>query len=153
MPARVTDSSALIVFQRIERLALLAEILGPVLVPGAVRREVFGRQQLPEWIEERPVGQPLASQIVSVRLGPGEREAIPLALEINARELVLDDLPARRLAQSLGLPVIGSVGLLLRAKRHGTVPAIRPLLEAMHAQGFRLSARLWAGILSVAGEE
>jgi predicted nucleic acid-binding protein len=121
-------------------------------VPAAVRREVYGLDPLPEWLEERRLAQPLASRIVGARLGAGEREAIALALEISADELVLDDLAARRLAHSLGISLIGSLGLLLRAKTRGLIPSVRPLLEAMQANGFRVAARVVEGMLRAAGE-
>jgi predicted nucleic acid-binding protein len=149
----VIDSSQLIVFQRIEQFDLLCALLRPVYIPPAVRREVFGAADpLPEWIEERQLIQPLASQIVASRLGPGESEAIALALELRATELVLDDLAARRLAQSLHIAVIGSAGLLLRAKTKGLIPEVRPLMEAMQRAEFHISARVYAGILAAAGE-
>ena len=85
-------------------------------------------------------------------MGAGEREAIALALELRATWLVIDDLAARRLAQSLDIPVVGSLGLLLKAKEEGLIPAIRPLMEAMQRDEFRISDRLFAGILSAAGE-
>jgi predicted nucleic acid-binding protein len=107
---------------------------------------------LPAWIEEYPLTQPLASQIATARLGPGESEAIALALELGASELVLDDLPARRLAQSLHIPVIGSVGLLLRAKERGLIAAVRPLMTTMQQEDFRISEGVFDGILAAADE-
>ncbi len=107
----------------------------------------------PDWIETHLLAQPLASQIVAGRLGAGEREAIALALELKATLLVIDDLAARRLAQLLALPVVGSAGLLLRAKEKGLIPAIRPLLEAMQNADFRIAEVVLAGILSAAGEK
>jgi hypothetical protein len=97
--------------------------------------------------------QPLASQIVAARLGPGEREAIALALELGATELVLDDLSARRLAQSLHIVVIGSVGLLLRAKEKGLISEVRPLIQAMQDAEFHISDRVFDGVLAAAGEK
>jgi predicted nucleic acid-binding protein len=73
-------------------------------------------------------------------------------LELQATLLLMDDLPARRLAQSLNIPVIGSVGLLLRAKEKGIIPAVRPLMEAMQSEEFRISHRVFTTILSAAGE-
>ena len=49
-------------------------------------------------------------------LGPGESEAISLALEAHADLLIVDDRPARRLAQALGTPIIGTLGVLFAAK-------------------------------------
>jgi predicted nucleic acid-binding protein len=142
----------MIVFERVGQLDLLRVMLTRVIIPPAVRREVFGAKPLPAWIDERALTQPLASRIVSARLGAGERDAIALALEMNVTELVLDDLAARRLAQSLGIPIIGSLGLLLRAKANGLIPAVRPLMQAMESDEFHIAETLFAQILAAAGE-
>jgi predicted nucleic acid-binding protein len=148
----VTNSSPLIVFQRIGQFDLLHATLERLSVPPAVKQEVFGSDPPPEWIDIRTLAQPLASQIVAMRLGPGEREAIALALELRAALLLIDDLPARRLAQSLNIPVMGSLGVLLRAKQEGHILAVRPLMEAMQNEEFRVSDRVFTRILSAAGE-
>ncbi|RKY62822.1 MAG: DUF3368 domain-containing protein [Candidatus Latescibacterota bacterium] len=121
-------------------------------IPPAVREEAFGSNPLPEWIEERQLSQPLAPRIMAVSLGPGEREAIALALELKATRLLLDDLPARRLASSLGLEIIGTLGLLLWAKEQGLLPAVRPWVDTLLREGFYISERLLAEVLSTAGE-
>jgi predicted nucleic acid-binding protein len=90
--------------------------------------------------------------MAAMRLGPGEREAIALAVELGADEIILDDLSARRMATSLGIPVIGTLGLLLRAKKRGLIREVRPLVEALQSQGFRISERVLSGILAAAGE-
>jgi predicted nucleic acid-binding protein len=81
---QVTNSSPLIVLQRIGHIDLIPSTLGQLYIPQAVRKEVFGQDPVPTWIEERTLAQPLAAQIVAARLGPGEREAIALALELRA---------------------------------------------------------------------
>jgi predicted nucleic acid-binding protein len=148
----VVDSSLQIVYQRIGQLDLLCSLLDHAHVPTAVRREVFGDGPLPVWIEERSLVQPVASQIAAARLGAGESEAIALALELRATELVLDDMAARRLAQTLHVPVIGSVGMLLRAKVKGLISEVRPLMESMQQAEFHISERVFKGILTAAGE-
>lgn len=149
----VLNSSPLIVFERVERSELLHTLLANATIPPAVRREVFGSNPLPEWIQERSLTQPLASQIIRARLGLGEREAIALAFELHDGILVVDDLHARRLAQSLEIPVIGSLGLLLRAKERGFLPAIRPIMDAMQSDDFRIAEKLFAEIMRAAGED
>jgi predicted nucleic acid-binding protein len=148
----VANSSPLIVFQRIGRFTLLRDLVRRLPIPPMVRREVFGTDPLPEWVEERMLTQPLASQIIAARIGPGEREAIALALEVKATWLIIDDLAGRRLAHSLGITVIGSVGLLLKAQARGLIPAVRPLMEAMQREDFRISERVFTAILAAAGE-
>jgi hypothetical protein len=63
---------------------------------------------------------------VSSSIGPGENEVISLGLELSALRLIVDERPARRLAASLGLAVIGTIGLLLAAKDRGLLAKIRP---------------------------
>lgn len=63
------------------------------------------------------------------RLGDGEREAIALAMEVGAAAIILDDRAARRVAEAAGLNVIGTLGLLLEAKRKGIVTRVRPELD------------------------
>lgn len=148
----VADSSPLIVYQRINRLELLRAVYGFLIVPTAVLLEVFKGQQVPDWIKQEPLKQPIASRIAGARLGAGEREAIALALEIDASLLILDDLPARRLAQTLGVRVIGSAGTLLRAKELSVVSAVQPLLDEMQKFDFRISDQVLHGILRAANE-
>lgn len=90
-------------------------------------------------------------------LGRGEAEVIALGLEQKhggvACEVVLDDRRARQIAHEFGLRVVGTVGLLVRAKRHGYVASVRELLERLQAGGFRLSAELLRQALVLAGED
>ena len=79
-------------------------------------------------------------------------ESDSLALQVNARWTVLDDRPARRLAQALGLPTIGTLGILLAAKRRDLLPAIRPSLDALLNVGFRIAPALYDRVLAAAGE-
>ncbi|MGQ9573578.1 MAG: DUF3368 domain-containing protein [Dehalococcoidia bacterium] len=72
-------------------------------------------------------------------LGRGEAEVISLAHDSGADVVVVDDRAARRVASAAGLHVIGTVGVLVAARRIGTIPAVVPLLEELRAQGFRLS--------------
>jgi len=85
-------------------------------------------------------------------LGAGEREAIALALALQASRILLDDQPARRLAFSLGMPVVGTLGLLLAAKRRALLPTVRPTLDALVNAGFRAAPELYEQILRDAGE-
>jgi len=85
-------------------------------------------------------------------LDPGETEAIQLALRTNAGLVILDDLPARRLATELGLPIIGTAGILFLAKQRGFVEAVRPALDALRTEGFRLRRDVYEAILRSANE-
>lgn len=63
------------------------------------------------------------------QLGSGECGAIVLAQELSADRLLLDDWEARREAVSRNLPVVGTVGVLLLAKRQGLISNVRGILN------------------------
>ena len=48
--------------------------------------------------------------------------------------------------------MIGTVGILLRAKQSGVIPLVKPMLEALEATGFYVSGPLQVEALQLAGE-
>jgi predicted nucleic acid-binding protein len=149
----IADSSALIALQRVGRLELLHGLFGEVVVPGAVAREVErGGLALPSWLKVHGLRGDAPSELYSRNLGGGEREVIALALELGTRRVVLDDLAARRAAREQALEVVGTAALLYLAKRRGLLNAVRPTLDHLLAEGFRLSPTVYAAILEAAGE-
>ena len=81
----------------------------------------------------------------------GERAAIARALEIRAG-LLADDKAARNHAAAIGLVVIGTLGVLVLARRAGHVGAIGPLVDALRASGQRLSNAAVAQALAAVSE-
>ena len=65
----------------------------------------------------------------------------------------LDDRQARVLAEQLGLKVVGVIGILLKTKRAGLLSSVRPFLEIVQAQGFRMAKELYEEAVRLAGEE
>lgn len=153
MTGVVADASPLIAFAQIGQLPLLQALFTTLVVPPAVAREITPSVPRQAWIVERQLAQPIPPRILQARLGAGETEAISLALELHADRVVADDKAARHLAEGLGLKVIGTLGVLLAAKRKSLIPAVRPLIEALLAQNFWVSPLLVEGTLAAAGEE
>ena len=151
-PPIVSNASPLIALQQIGYLRLLEQLFSTVLVPPAVVREVAPTVALPTWIDHQGLTQPVGPKILGASLGPGESAAISLALEIGAGLVLLDDKPARRLAQALCLPVIGTLGILLAAKRHQLLATIGPCLDALLQHDFRIAPNLYENVLRTAGE-
>jgi uncharacterized protein len=94
----------------------------------------------------------MRSELRRSTLGPGEVEAIALALEVSAGAVILDDRMARRLAQRLGLRVTGTAGILVAGKLIGILDAVRPELDALLRAGFVLSQRAYDRATDLAGE-
>jgi len=165
LPEAVSNTSPLIALSSIEALGLLHSAFGMVAVPPAVYHEVV----------ERGAGRPGAVEVARARsegwltvesstnealiaalageLDRREAEAIALAAERQPAIVLLDETKARAAAARLGLPLTGTVGILLRAKVRGEVAAVRPLLETARAiVGFRLSDPVYTRVLREAGE-
>ncbi len=65
---------------------------------------------------------------------------------------MLDDRAARKIAVGLGLHVVGTVGLLARARQKEWIPELRPVLTALLVTDFRLDTRLANTLLAEVGE-
>jgi predicted nucleic acid-binding protein len=104
----------------------------------------------PQWLRiEAP--NPVLATALQANVDDGEAEAIALATERQWR-IVLDDRKARDLAHHMGLKVIGTVGVLVRAKRLGLIAWIKPLLDDLSRNGFHLSENLKREALLLVGE-
>jgi predicted nucleic acid-binding protein len=150
----VVDSSCLIVLDNIGYMGILQQTFKTVLIPPAVNRE-FGRSF--NWLRidsSSSLSQQENDTLSKVRIGPGEREAITLALFHKDAALILDDLDARNIAMSLGLEskVLGTLGLLLKAKEKKIIHNVKPLLDDLLKIGFRMTEDLYNRILYEAKE-
>lgn len=122
---------------------------------SAVQDEVSGAVQalLGTWLLEKACSQPNLLALAVQALDPGEAEVVALALELGTKDVVLDDLDARRYARRSGLEPIGTLGLLLAARRAGIIQAISPEIEALRRAGFHASEELVQFILAEAEEQ
>jgi predicted nucleic acid-binding protein len=150
----VSNSSPLIALVRIQRLDLVPAILESVLIPPAVAREIHPSIPIiPGWLQIQEAPTTLPSVLGSSgRLGNGEQEAIALAVELGARAILIDERAGRRVAEAAGLNVIGTLGLLLQAKRAGHFANIRAELDKLLETSFFMTQQLYDHLLRMAGE-
>lgn len=94
----------------------------------------------------------LAVAAFRAELGPGESEALVCAMENKADFILLDDYKARGTARLNGLPVVGSLGVLILAKRHDLIPALKPYIETLRMNGIWISQSVVKTALSAVGE-
>ncbi len=149
-PVTVSNSSCLIALELIGRLDLLRGLYGTIVVPTAVAGECGSR--LPQWVRADAVKNQGMVRSLRLELGSGESEAIVLAGEVAASRLILDDKKARRIARQLGLPITGTLAVLLRAKQQGLLASVRDVLDELAASRFRISRDLIQETLRRAGE-
>jgi len=148
-PQAISNSACIIILERIGRLDLLRALYQRLVIPDEVHAECGIAA---EWLEIRQLARQDIFDSLCLRLGRGEAAAIALATELAPVDLILDDLKARRIAAQLNLHVIGTVGLLLRAKQSRHITLIAPVLEDMMCAGFHLGEELHAAALHMAGE-
>lgn len=154
----ISDASPLIIFAKAGRLGLLRQVAGTITVPEAVWREITCDMTKPgaaeirgaTWIRRGDVDSH-AANLLRAYTDAGEAEAIALALQTR-QLLLLDDRRARKIAEGLGVDLVGSVGVLLTAKRQGLVESVRDTLDDLLSAGLRLSDSLRQAALEEAGE-
>jgi hypothetical protein len=161
MPVKpvITNNTPLAALWSVGYLALLRDLFKEVWAPQAVCDEFLAaepalRQATLEsspWIRCVSLQNP---QHVAVYIGldRGEAEVLSLAEESEPRLIIMDELRGRRYAQRLGLPLTGTLGVLLLAKEQGLIPAIKPLVEALLNAGLYLTPELIEKALAIAGE-
>ncbi len=128
----VSDTTPLIALMKIGRLELLRELFGEILIPGGVYRELTENKSFPEEAEQirntdyvriAAVNEDKAVDILrrSTGLDLGESEAIVYADAVKADILLMDEAKGRKVAKSLGLRVMGTVGILLASHESGLI--------------------------------
>jgi predicted nucleic acid-binding protein len=157
----VSNTTPLIALDACNQLDLLRFLYARIIVPTEVANELArgGATGLPAgltashlaWIEVRPLANPPSGALLA-RLDPGEAEVITLALEIEADLVLMDEKLGMKVVREQGLTGLGSVGVLLLAKKKGLLAEVKPHLIEMHAKGVSLSASLTKQAIILAGE-
>ncbi len=89
---------------------------------------------------------------LETKLDKGEPEAIAFSLELNADIILLDDYEARKQAEILGMKIVGTLGVLLKAKKLNKIDSFKTELEKLRSSGFRISEDLEKKLLINIGE-
>lgn len=141
----VVNASPIITLAKAGHLNLLTELADDVLLPDAVVNEIL---QAPvsdpaRGIIEQGWGQRVSVADIPVMvlewgLGAGETAVIAVAVERGESTAVLDDAQGRKCARAIGLPVIGTLGIVLRAKRMGHVESATGVLKDLRNSGLYL---------------
>ena len=91
--------------------------------------------------------QPSTSPRFSNHLGPGEQEAIQIALDNKADLLIIDDRDAKRAATTLGITCVGTLTILLESGRLKLLDFEHSLKRLSETTSFRISPNLYREVL------
>ncbi len=157
--AWVLNSSPIILYARIGRLDIIERLVPGLIVPVTVTEEVKAgahkdatAKDAAAWaVQFQRPDIPIPSTVERWDLGPGESQVISFCLQ-GKRWAVLDDRMARRCISAHGLQMIGSFGMILRARRLRLIDAARPWVYKLREQGMFVDVALLERSLSAIGE-
>jgi hypothetical protein len=142
--AVVSDSTTLIVLQKLKRWDLLSNFFDIVYIPPKVAQEVSTKQKLEvKFIKCQAPKEAKTVELLKITLDDGESEAIALALELGL-PLIIDEKKGRKTAKLMSVAVVGFVGILLQNIKLGLLQKSEALAIISDAEvaGMRMSAEL-----------
>lgn len=148
--AIVSDTSCLILLEKIGELEMLHKVFGDILITQDVADE-YG-STLPNWVSIQNPTDRKYQKILETSVDKGEAIAIALAIELADCLLIIDDLKGRNLAEALGIKITGTFGLILEAKLSGKIDSVKPVLEKIKQTDFYFSKDIEKKILDKANE-
>ncbi len=161
----VSNTSPILNLAIIGQLDLLRQQFVEVLIPPAVRAELKPETTFPgaaaiqrafqaQWLREAELKDINLARALALDLDEGEAAAITLALERVDQRILMDEHDGRVKAKALGLQPIGSLGVLLHAKRTGALESVEAALHLLRQQaGFFIADDLFEQVLREAGEQ
>jgi len=161
MPKKwVLDASPIIVLAKIEHLFLFSDLCEEIVVPVGVVQEVsqgVAEDSAKRWLQssEKKLIRKVDSippVILAWNLGQGESEVLAWAYRNSGYEAILDDRAARNCALALKIPVKGTIGIILLAKRLGHLEKVTPLFSQLEIAGYRIDPELLATAKRLANE-
>ncbi len=158
----VSNTSPITSLSAIGYLDLLHELYGTIIIPVGVYEEMTElgypvpgtiEVQTLSWIEKKELEDRSLLDDLQQELHRGESETIALAISLNADRVIIDENPGRKKAISLGLNIIGVLGILLVAKHRNLIQNVKPLMNNLITNaGFRINQKLYFELLKLARE-
>lgn len=141
MPEKaIVDTSALIALEKINLLDILCKIYSEIILPESVSSE-FGKLPIECYSIKQVTGSLVNLLTGTLNLGKGEAEVITLAKETSMK-IIIDDLKARKVAETLELNVTGTIGVLLKAEKLGFIESAYNKAKELKEKGFYVSDEL-----------
>lgn len=140
----------------------MSSLFGEIIIPTTVRLEILQLEEYgisleqfrnASWIKTQDPVDINMERGLRESLDAGEAAAITLAKELNADYLAIDERAGRRIAKSLGIKIIGLVGILIRAKEANLIENVRPILDQLITEAnFYIGEKFYQQIIENLGE-
>lgn len=155
MPDRwVVNASPLIILAQAGHLALLTALASEILLPEAVVTEVLdgpdadpARQAIESGWGTRVAVASVPVPVLAWGLGAGETAVLAVALALGACTVVLDDAESRKCARTPGIPVMGTLGVVVRARQQGRIVSAAAVVQALRVAGLYVDDALIMTVL------
>lgn len=153
----VTNTSPLIAIAKMQAADIIGKLPFEFVCPVQVEAELIAGKQpgqqfdIPQWLKVLPLKSTL-SPLAIAALDVGEAAVIQLALEQNIKLVCIDELKGRRAALAVNLRVVGSLGLLGKAKILGLISNAGSFIERARNAGIYYNDELIETFLNSLGE-
>ncbi|MBJ6611985.1 MAG: DUF3368 domain-containing protein [Candidatus Thiothrix moscowensis] len=154
----VADASPLVALAICDCLDVLEQLFNEVKVSQTVYEEVTignkpGSDKLTAYLQGKIVGLNLDNYIIGGdSLDKGELTSIALYKHLQADYLLIDEKAGRKVAKLNHVKIIGSLGVLIEAKRKGIIPSLKPHVEILRLSKAHFSDDLLDYALAAVGE-
>ena len=154
----VSDTTAISNLIQIGELNLLKDIYDEIIIPMAVYNELLVldsnsllvKEQLhQDWFKIETVVKDSIYLSLSIELDIGEVEAITLAIQKKADYLLIDEKEGRKIAVEKAVKIIGTLGILIEAKRRNLIKSVRSKMDDLIDIGFWISPKLYNKIIEI----
>lgn len=153
----ISDAGPIFSLAIINQLNLLDELFDDIFIPNAVWIELTRDtnttffERIAQYFNTK-VKDISSNNELSLIMDYGESEAVILYRELDANFLLIDDKRARKIAESLDINCIGTLGILITAKKKGLINALQPFFEILLQNQRYYSLKLLNSLLIQHGE-
>ena len=153
----VTNTSPLLTLSKMRAFDLIGDLPLEFVCPEEVENEIMAGAEknfdviMPAWLEVVKLKSKVFP-LAAASLDLGEAAVIQLALEQNIKTVCIDEVAGRRAAKAVGLNIVGSLGLLGKAKSLGLISKIKPFIEKAKNEGIYYDEKLITEFLRTVGE-
>lgn len=160
-PLVICDASPVILLSKVSKLHLLRELASEIWMPEPVWQEIAAGARAEEL---KAIHDALGFSLVqpdhrlfaaySLLVDSGEASALALAASSESQCcLLMDDRRGRAVASAAGFRIMGTLGLLARARKFGLLSSLKAVFDGLNEAGWFIEPNLIKMVLEESGED